>query len=180
MGNNSPKSNKRKHIYDELNKKIDSFNSNDEYPLNENEIWSKKKDSSILKSKRKYEIKKRKKIETDLKKELIESSIIISDFLNNNLISKETNRRALPDTNVVNSLLLIPDIFEKEKKGIKFSKQIDYCEQIISKGINDFKKEYIKHLKNNKSENINNDKISIDYKIKNNITNNENEYNNIN
>jgi hypothetical protein len=34
MGNNSPKSNKRKHIYDELNKKIDSFNSKDEYPLN--------------------------------------------------------------------------------------------------------------------------------------------------
>ena len=176
MGNNSPKSIKRKHIYNELNKKIDSFNSKNEYPLNFNEIGKKKQDTLKLK----YKIKKRKKIETDLKKELIESSIIISDFLNNNLISKETNRRALPDTNVVNSLLLIPDIFEKEKKGIKFSKQIDYCEQIISKGINDFKKEYIKHLKNNKSENINNDKISIDYKIKNNITNNENEYNNIN
>ena len=146
MGNNSPKSNKRKHIYDELNKKIDSFNSKDEYPLNENEIWSKKKDSSILKSKRKYEIKKRKKIETDLEKELIESSILISDFLSNNLISKQTNRRALPDTNVVNSLLLIPDIFGKEKKGIKFINQINYCEQIISKGINDFKKEYINGL----------------------------------
>ena len=153
MGNNSPKSNKRKHIYDELSKKIDSFNSNDEYPLNENEIWSKKKDSSILKSKRKYEIKKRKKIETDLEKELIESSILISDFLSNNLISKQTNRRALPDTNAINSLLLLPDLFGNEKEGIKFNKQIDYCEQIMSKGINDFKKGYIKHLKKNKSGN---------------------------
>ena len=117
MGNNSPKSIKRKHIYNELNKKIDSFNSKNEYPLNFNEIGKKKQDTLKLK----YKIKKRKKIETDLKKELIESSIIISDFLNNNLISKETNRRALPDTNVVNSLLLIPDLFEKEKKGIKFS-----------------------------------------------------------
>ena len=153
MGNNSPKSNKRKHIYDELNKKIDSFNSKDEYPLNENEIWSKKKDSSILKSKRKYEIKKRKKIETDLEKELIESSILNSDFLSNNLISKQTNRRALPDTNAINSLLLLPDLFGNEKEGIKFNKQIDYCEQIMSKGINDFKKGYIKHLKKNKSGN---------------------------
>ena len=65
MGNNSPKLNKRKHIYEELNKTIDSFNSNDNYPLTDDEIWSKKKTPSKLKLKKKYKIKKRKKIDTE-------------------------------------------------------------------------------------------------------------------
>ena len=141
MGNNSPKLNKRKHIYEELNKTIDSFNSNDNYPLTDDEIWSKKKTPSKLKLKKGYKIKKRKKIETELNNELIESSILISDFITNNLINKKTNRRALPDTNMVNSLLVMDDLFWMED-GIKMNKQMDYCEQIINNGINDCKKEF--------------------------------------
>ena len=162
MGNNSPKSNKRKHIYEELNKTIDSFNSNDNYPLTDDEIWSKKKTPSKLKLKKGYKIKKRKKIETELNNELIESSILISDFITNNLINKKTNRRALPDTNMVNSLLVMDDLFWMED-GIKMNKQMDYCEQIINNGINDCKKEFKGFSEN--------DSLSFEEKNKNNSSN---------
>jgi len=166
MGNNSPKSNKRKHIYKELNKKIDSFNSNDNYPLTDDEIWSKKK-TTLSKSnfKTKFKIKKRKKIDTDLNNELIESSILIADFISNNLINKKTNRRALPDTNIMNSLLVMDDLFWMEDE-IKLNKQMDYCEQIINNGINDCKKEHKDFSKN--------DSLSFDEEINNNNDNNIN------
>ena len=160
MGNDSSKSNKRKHIYDELNRTIDSFNSNGDYPLSDNEIILKKKNTSKFQTKNGYKIKKHKKIETELNNEIIESSILISDFLTNNLINKKTNRRALPDTNIVNSLLLIPDIFGIEE-GMKMNKQMDYCEQIINNGINDCKKDFKGYSKNNKFDDIEEDRLTF-------------------
>ena len=135
MGNDIP--NNKKSIYEELNKTIDSFNSNDENSQSDEETQSKTKISSKLKSKKKYNLKKHKNIHKELRNELIESSIIISDFLINNIINKNTNIRNLPDTNIVNSLLLIPD-----EEGLKLDKQMDYCEKIVNKGINDYKREY--------------------------------------
>ena len=76
-----------------------------------------------------------------MNKELIESSLLISDFLINNIINKNTNKRKLPDTNMANSMILIFDLFDNEE-ALKMGKQIEYFEQIINNGINDYKNIY--------------------------------------
>ena len=59
MGSESSNSNKKKHIYDELNKTIDSFTSCDDFNHSEDEIKPRK--NKLHKSKRKFGLKKRKK-----------------------------------------------------------------------------------------------------------------------
>ena len=88
-----------------------------------------------------YRLKKYKKLNKELYKELIESSLLISDFLINNIINKNTNKRKLPDTNMANSMILIFDLFDNEE-ALKMGKQIEYFEQIINNGINDYKNIY--------------------------------------
>ena len=58
-----------------------------------------------------------------MNKELIESSLLISDFLINNIINKNTNKRKLPDTNMANSMILIFYLFDNEE-ALKMGKQI--------------------------------------------------------
>ena len=145
MGSKSTNSNKRRHIYDELNRTIDSFKSYDNYSQIDDEIKTKRNHRDKIK--RKYRLKNHKKLNKELNKELIESSLLISDFLINNIINKNTNKRNLPDTNIVNSMILISDLFDNEE-ALKTGKQIEYCEQIINNGINDYKNIYKNSQKN--------------------------------
>ena len=163
MGSESSNSNKKKHIYDELNKTIDSFTSCDDFNHSEDEIKPRK--NKLHKSKRKFGLKKRKKITKELNKELIESSLLISDFLINNIINPNKNKRPLPDSNMLNSLLIIPDPENIEE--LKIENQIDFCEQILNNGINDYKNEYKKYRMNKKEESKNKDNILLDYSYKN-------------
>ena len=66
MGSKSSKSNKKRHIYDELNKTIDSFNSFDDYSRSDDEIKN-----IINKTKKKHKIKKHKRIRKELNNELL-------------------------------------------------------------------------------------------------------------
>ena len=158
MGSKSSKSNKKRHIYDELNKTIDSFNSFDDYSLSDDEIKN-----IINKTKKKHKIKKHKRIRKELNNELIESSIIISDFLINNIINKNNNRRQLPDTNSVNSLLLINNVFGNDEERLKINEQMNFCEKIINNGINNYKAGYKNYQMSNKYQNLNNDNIPYNY-----------------
>ena len=165
MGSKSSKSNKRRHIYDELNKTIDSFNSYDDYSRSDDEIKTIKKGSNKIK--KKYKLKKHKRIRKELNNELIESSLLISDFLINNIINKNVNRRQLPDTNIVNSLLLVNNFFGNDDEKVKINEQMNFCEQIINNGINNYKIEYKNSQMNKKYQNLNKDNISYDYGFKN-------------
>ena len=158
MGSKSSKSNKKRHIYDELNKTIDSFNSFDDYSRSDDEIKN-----IINKTKNKHKIKKHKRIRKELNNELIESSIIISDFLINNIINKNNNRRQLPDTNSVNSLLLINNFFGNDEERLKINEQMNFCEKIINNGINNYKAGYKNYQMSNKYQNLNNDNIPYNY-----------------
>ena len=158
MGSKSSKSNKKRHIYDELNKTIDSFNSFDDYSRSDDEIKN-----IINKTKKKHKIKKHKRIRKELNNELIESSIIISDFLINNIINKNNNRRQLPDTNSVNSLLLINNFFGNDEERLKINEQMNFCEKIINNGINNYKAGYKNYQMSNKYQNLNNDNIPYNY-----------------
>ena len=158
MGSKSLKSNKKRHIYDELNKTIDSFNSFDDYSRSDDEIKN-----IINKTKKKHKIKKHKRIRKELNNELIESSIIISDFLINNIINKNNNRRQLPDTNSVNSLLLINNFFGNDEERLKINEQMNFCEKIINNGINNYKAGYKNYQMSNKYQNLNNDNIPYNY-----------------
>jgi hypothetical protein len=164
MGSKSTNSNKRRHIYDELNRTIDSFKSYDNYSQIDDEIKTKR--YHINKIKKKYRLKKHKKLNKELNKELIESSLLISDFLINNIINKNTNKRNLPDTNIVNSMILISDLFDNEE-ALKMGKQIEYCEQIINNGINDYKNIYKNSQKNKQLDSENKNNTSFDYINKN-------------
>ena len=158
MGSKSSKSNKRRHIYDELNKTIDSFNSYDDYSRSDDEIKTIK--NVTFKTKKKYKIKTHKRIKKELNNELIESSLLISDFLINNIINKNINRRQIPDTNSVNSLLLINDFFGNDGEKLKINEQMNFCEQIINNGINNYKTGYKSYQMNKKHQNFNNGNIS--------------------
>lgn len=154
MGNDENKKAKRRHIYDELNKSIDSFTSCDDYYCDDNT----KRKRSNLKSKNKYrtkyKIKNHKKFSKDeqLNNKLIESSLILSDFLINNIINKNEGQRPLPDTNLVNSMLLFPELFINE--GFQIENQREYCDQLLFNGINNYKKEYKEFELNKKKEDI--------------------------
>ena len=158
MGNDENKKTKRRHIYDELNKSIDSFTSCDDYCSDDNV----KKKRSNLKSKNKertkYKIQKHKKFSNDeqLNNKIIESSLLLSDFLINNIINKNEGSRPLPDTNLLNSMLLFPGLFSNE--GFQIENQREYCDQLLLNGLNKYKKEYKEFEKNKKKENI-----SFDY-----------------
>ena len=164
MGSKSTNSNKRRHIYDELNRTIDSFKSYDNYSQSDDEIKTKRNHRDKIK--KKYRLKKHKKINKELNKELIESSLLISDFLINNIINKNTNKRNLPDTNIVNSMILISDLFDNEE-ALKMGKQIEYCEQIINNGINGYKNIYKNSQKNKQLDSENKNNTSFDYINKN-------------
>ena len=164
MGSKSTNSNKRRHIYDELNRTIDSFKSYDNYSQIDDEIKTKRNHRDKIK--RKYRLKKHKKLNKELNKELIESSLLISDFLINNIINKNTNKRNLPDTNMVNSMILISDLLDNEE-ALKMGKQIEYCEQIINNGINDYKNIYKNSQKNKQLDSENKNNTSFDYINKN-------------
>ena len=158
MGNDENKKTKRRHIYDELNRSIDSFTSCDDYYSDDNT----KKKRSNLKSKNKYKTKyksqKHKKFSNDeqLNNKLVESSLKLSNFLINNIINKNENQRPLPDTNLVNSMLLFPGLFNNE--GFQIENQREYCDQILLNGLNNYKKEYKEFEMNKKKEDI-----SFDY-----------------
>lgn len=153
MGNDSLNANKRKHIYKELNRTIDSFQSNGDNSDSDEEKKVKKK--KAIKTNNNFNRIKPEKLNKELKKELIESSIIISDFLLNNIINKNTNRKSLPDANIVNSLLLI------EEKGWKMDKQMDYCEQLLNYRSNNNNSGYKANSINNKNKYSSRDSLSF-------------------
>ena len=160
MGNKANK-HKGRHIYDELNKSIDEFTSCDDYSNNDDDNKrnnsKNKKRKSKDKNKLKYKIKKHNKIVYDNKinKKLIESSLLISDFLINNIINKEVGQRPMPDTNLTNSLLFFPDLFNNE--GLDLENQKDYCDQLTYNGINHFIKQYKQFDMNKKTNNLSNE-----------------------
>ena len=151
MGNNSDKHSRKKHIYEELNKSIDSFTSCDNYSNNDDDNKrrrTKRKKTNNFKSK--YKLKKHKQIinNKEVNQKLIESSLIISDFLINNIINKNIYQRPLPDTHILNSLLIFPDLFKNEALVIKNQKEC--CDQLIYNGLNNYKKEYKQYEINKK------------------------------
>ena len=91
MGNDENKKAKRRHIYDELNKSIDSFTSCDDYYSDDNTKKKRSNFKSKNKYRTKYKIQKHKKFSNDeqLNNKLVESSLILSDFLINNIINKD-------------------------------------------------------------------------------------------
>ena len=158
MGNDENKKTKRSHIYDELNKTIDSFTSCDDYYSDDNTKKKRSNFKSKNKYRTKYKIQKHKQFSNDeqLNNKLIESSLLLSDFLINNIINKDEGQRPLPDTNLVNSLLLFPGLFDNE--GFQIENQREYCDQLLLNGLNKYKKEYKEYEMNKKKEDI-----SFDY-----------------
>ena len=158
MGNDENKKAKRRHIYDELNKSIDSFTSCDDYYSDDNTKKKRSNFKSKNKYRTKYKIQKHKKFSNDeqLNNKLVESSLILSDFLINNIINKDEGQRPLPDTNLLNSMLIFPGLFNNE--GFQIENQREYCDQLLLNGLNNYKKEYKEFEKNKKKEDI-----SFDY-----------------
>ena len=186
MGNKANKQDKRRHIYDELNKSIDDFTSCDDYSNTDEEFkkGKNKRNKSKDKSKSKYKIKKHKKItyENKINKTLIESSLLISDFLINNIINKDAGQRPLPDANLTQSLLFFPDLFNNE--GLDLDNQKEYCDKLTYDGINNFIKEYkefnMNHKKENKTELFINNPVFTEKIFTNNDFNEVNKINIIN
>ena len=158
MGNDENKKAKRRHIYDELNKSIDSFTSCDDYYSDDNTKKKRSNFKSKNKYRTKYKIQKHKKFSNDeqLNNKLVESSLILSDFLINNIINKDEGQRPLPDTHLLNSMLIFPGLFNNE--GFQIENQREYCDQLLLNGLNNYKKEYKEFEKNKKKEDI-----SFDY-----------------
>ena len=182
MGGKVNKQERKKHIYNDLNKSIDSFTSCDDYANSgDNDRKMDKRRRNKNKHKTKYKLKSHKKINDgkNINSKLIESSLLVSDFLINNIINKKTGQRPLPDTNLVNSLLLFPDLCNYEE--LEFDNQIECCDQLIFKGVNYFRKEYKEFDMNQKKDFSNNNPVSTNKIFINKInkTNNTN-YNNDN
>ena len=148
------KPSKQKHIYDELNKSIDSFTSCDDYSQSDdNNKIKRQKRKSKNRYKLKFKLKKHKKIinNSDFNTRLIESSLLMSNFIINNIINKNIGERPLPDVNLLNSLLVYPDFFNNE--GLELKNQKEYNDKMTFEGINNFIKEYKDYEKNKKKEN---------------------------
>ena len=154
MGTKSNNQLNQKHIFDELNKTINSFTSSDDCSFrNEN-----RKQKIKTKNKTVYKLKKHKKIinNNEMNEKIIESSLLISNFLINNIIDKKNMQRPIPDTDFINSILLFQDLSINE--GFYFKNQKEFYDKLIYNGLNDYLKEYIENKDNEinkKAKNIN-------------------------
>ena len=182
MGNNSNNRANKKHIYDELNKSIDSFTSCDDYSHSDDDNKRKKQKRKTKNNyKLKYKLKKHKNYNNnELNIKLIESSLQVSNFLINNIINKDIGERPLPDANLLNSLIMYPNLFCNE--GLNLKEQKEFGDKMIYDGLNKYKKEYKIYELNKKSQNtnfdyFNNYPVSTEKIYVNNI-NNTKEFNN--
>ena len=141
MGSDSNKHVNKRHIYDELNKSIDSFTSCDDYSHSDDDNKKQRQNKKSKKNyKLKYKIKKHKNInDNEINIKFIESSLQVSNFLINNIINKDIGERLLPDTNLLNSLIMYPDLFQNEELQLKNQKE--YCDKMIFNGLKKYKKE---------------------------------------
>ena len=183
MGSDSNKHVNKRHIYDELNKSIDSFTSCDDYSHSDDDNKKQKQNKKSKKNyKLKYKIKKHKNInDNEMNIKFIESSLQVSNFLINNIINKDIGERLLPDTNLLNSLIMYPDFFQNEELQLKNQKE--YCDKMIFNGLKKYKKEYKIYEINKRSHNLNNEyfynnPVSKEKIYVNNIVNNLNDINN--
>ena len=142
---------KKKHIYDEYNRSVDSFTSCDDISDNENiknrRIKNKTKSSFRLKNRKKFNVNK------DIDNKVIQGSLNIANFLINNIIEKDENERKLPDCNILYSLNIFTEF--REKKGFELNNQFNDCDKLnkiaFKRYVSDYKK-FIK-MKNNKIKN---------------------------
>ena len=147
------KRSKKRHIYDELNKSIDSFTSCDDISDNENIInrLNNKKTKTI------FTLKNRKKFNAtkDINNKVIQGSLNIADLLINNIIEKNDNERKLPDCNLLYSLCVFTEF--REKNGFELDSQFNNCNRMSKVAFKRYESDYKKFikLKNNKLNNRN-------------------------
>ena len=146
MGNKSNNQLNKKYIFDKLNKTINSFTSSDNCSFDDdkkNKNSKRKQKSKNLKAK--YKLKKHKNIinNNEMNEKIIESSLSITDFLINNIIDKKYGKKPLPDADLINSVLIFPDLSVNE--GFDFQNQKEFCDKLLYNGLNNFKNDYYEY-----------------------------------
>ena len=163
MGNKPNNQLNKKYIFDKLNKTINSFTSSDNCSFDEDKKNKNPKRKQKSKNpKAKYKLKRHKNIinNNEMKEKIIESSLSITDFLINNIIDKKYGQKPLPEADLINSILIFPDLSANE--GFDFQNQKEFYDKMLYNGLNNFKNDYYEYgnkKRPNNNRNINNNHV---------------------